>query len=146
MTHASSSALLGIVQQVQVSPQGELAPAPALAPQAASQAVTAKPLAAAAQLPGAAAGSTGGASGAPGTAPGRGSTEFTAVDPAAAERYDGNTLLVTAYVAIWIVLMGWILLLWRKQASIADRLEGLERTLDRAAATAEQKAIKAKAS
>ena len=103
MTHASSSALLGILQQA-------TATATATGPT------------------------------------GKGSTEFTAVDPAAAERYDGNTLLVTAYVAIWVVLMGWILLLWRKQAAIAHRLEGLERTLDRAAATADKKAIKAKAS
>lgn len=114
MTHASSSALLGLLQQIQATAQTEPAPAPRAAPQAAP--------------------------------PGKGSTEFTAVDPAAAERYDGNTLMVTAYIVIWVVLMGWILLLWRKQAAIADRLEGLERTLDRAAATAEKKAIKAKAS
>jgi CcmD family protein len=72
--------------------------------------------------------------------------EFTAVTGAdARENFNGSTLLVEAYAAIWLVLMAWILILWRKQASMSERLDDLERTLDRAAAAAEKKA-KAKAS
>jgi CcmD family protein len=66
-------------------------------------------------------------------------TEFTAVDPNA-EHYSGSTLVVEAYAAIWIILMAWIFLLWRKQAGLAERLDDLERTIDRAAASAEKKA------
>ena len=66
-------------------------------------------------------------------------TEFTAVD-ANAEHFNGSTLLVEAYAAIWLVLMGWIFLLWRKQANLAVRLDDLERTIDRAAAAAEKRA------
>ena len=66
-------------------------------------------------------------------------TQFTAVDPNA-EQYSGSTLLVEAYAAIWIILMAWIFLLWRKQASLAERLDDLERTIDRAAAAAEKRA------
>jgi CcmD family protein len=84
------------------------------------------------------------ASGAPsgpgpsGTTPGDQPTEFAAVDPNA-EQYSGSTLVVEAYAAIWIILMAWIFLLWRKQASLAERLDDLERTIDRAAAAAEKR-------
>jgi hypothetical protein len=67
------------------------------------------------------------------------STEFTAVDPNA-EHYSGSTLLVEAYAAILVILMAWIFLLWRKGAALAERLDDLERTIDRAAASAEKKA------
>lgn len=66
-------------------------------------------------------------------------TEFTAVDPNA-EQYSGPVLVVAAYASIWVLLMGWIFLLWRKQAVLAERLDGLEQALDRAAAAAEKKA------
>ncbi|CAN5925564.1 hypothetical protein BH11MYX4_BH11MYX4_32410 [soil metagenome] len=66
-------------------------------------------------------------------------TEFTAVDPNT-EQFNGSTLLVEAYAAIWVILMGWLFLLWRKQAGLAVRLDDLERTIDRAAAAAENKA------
>lgn len=69
-------------------------------------------------------------------------TEFTAVE--GGEHFSGSTLLVEAYAAIWLVMMAWIFLLWRKQASLNERLEGLERTIDRAAAELEKKASKAK--
>jgi hypothetical protein len=65
-------------------------------------------------------------------------TEFTAVD--GGEHYAGSTLLVEAYAAIWLVMMAWIFLLWRKQATLGERLDGLERTIDRAAAELEKKA------
>jgi hypothetical protein len=70
-------------------------------------------------------------------------TEFTAVE--SGEHYNGSTLMVVAYAAIWALLMGWIYLLWRKQAALSERLNGLERSIDRAAAAAEKKAPAAKA-
>jgi CcmD family protein len=75
----------------------------------------------------------------PNDAPDARSTEFTAVDPNV-EHFNGSTLLVEAYAAIWVVLMAWIFLLWRKQAGLSERLDDLERTIDRAAASAEKKA------
>jgi CcmD family protein len=68
-------------------------------------------------------------------------TEFVAVD--GAEHYSGSKLMVSAYIAIWVILMGWLFMMWRKQSSLTERLDGLERTLDRAAAAAEKKANKA---
>jgi hypothetical protein len=65
-------------------------------------------------------------------------TEFTAVD--GGEHYSGSSLLVEAYAAIWLILMAWIFMLWRKQATLGERLDGLERTIDRAAAEIEKKA------
>lgn len=65
-------------------------------------------------------------------------TEYVAV-PNGGEQYNGGQLMVGAYAAIWVVLMGWIYLLWTKQAALGARLEGLERTIDRAAAALEAK-------
>ena len=79
--------------------------------------------------------------GQPATAPDDRATDFVAVD--GAEHYSGSKLMVSAYIAIWVILMGWLFMMWRKQSSLSDRLEGLERTLDRAAAAAEKKAKKA---
>ena len=64
-------------------------------------------------------------------------TEFTAVE--SGEHYNGSTLMVVAYAAIWALLMGWIYMLWRKQAVLGDRLDDLEKAIDRAAAAAEKK-------
>ena len=64
-------------------------------------------------------------------------TEFKAVD--GGEKYSGSTLLVEAYAAIWLILMVWIHLLWRKQQSISQRLDGLESAIDRAAGAKEKK-------
>jgi hypothetical protein len=52
--------------------------------------------------------------------------------PETGEHYNGYTLMVEAYAAIWLILMGWLLLLWRKQASLTERVAGLEAALDRA--------------
>ena len=65
-------------------------------------------------------------------------TDFVAVDPGT-EHYSGPKLVVIAYLAIWVVLMAWILVLWRKSGSMANRLEGLEQAIDRAAGAAEAK-------
>jgi len=65
-------------------------------------------------------------------------SEYVAVENGG-EQYSGAKLMVGAYAAIWVVLMVWIFLLWKKQAALGDRLEGLERTIDRAAAAIETK-------
>jgi hypothetical protein len=50
------------------------------------------------------------------------------------EHYSGEVLLVAAYGALWTVLFVWLVLVWRKQASLTVRLDGLQREIDRAAA------------
>jgi len=67
-----------------------------------------------------------------GTPDGR-STTFQAVE-GGGETRSGSTLLVEAYAVLWLILMTWLVLLWRKQASLNARLDGLERAIDRAAA------------
>lgn len=68
-------------------------------------------------------------------------TEFTAVD-GTGEQYSGYTLLVEAYAAVWLILMVWLLLLWRKQSELRLRVGHLEAAIGRAErrATAESKA------
>ena len=51
------------------------------------------------------------------------------------EVYRGETLLVSAYIAIWVVLFVWIALIWKKQASLHSRLDELDRSIDRAIRT-----------
>ena len=55
------------------------------------------------------------------------------------EQHSGTTLLVEAYVVLWVILMAWILMLWRRQADVGARLDDLERAIDRAAALREKK-------
>lgn len=62
-------------------------------------------------------------------------TQFQAVQ--GGETYSGSTLLVVAYAAIWLLLMAWILMVWRKTQSLTSRLDGLEAAIDRAAAAKE---------
>lgn len=59
-------------------------------------------------------------------------TEFTAVTETG-EHFNGYTLLVEAYAALWLVLMAWLLVVWRKQASLSARVDGLESAVARAA-------------
>ena len=49
------------------------------------------------------------------------------------EQRSGETLLVEAYVVLWVILMGWLFLLWRKQNGLHARLDDLERVIDKAA-------------
>lgn len=60
-------------------------------------------------------------------------TEFTAVD-GQTEHYSGFTLMVQAYAAIWLILMVWLVLIWRKTAQLGARVDGLERAIARAEA------------
>jgi len=65
------------------------------------------------------------------------STSFTAVQGNAKEQYSGETLVVAAYAALWIVLFAWVAIVWRKQSALSSRLADLERVLDEAAAKAD---------
>jgi hypothetical protein len=49
------------------------------------------------------------------------------------EVHSGTTLMVEAYAAIWLILMAWLVLVWRKQAALHQRIDGLEHAIDRAA-------------
>jgi len=46
----------------------------------------------------------------------------------------GETLLVEAYAAIWVILFAMILLSWRRQRGLDGRMNGLEAALDKARA------------
>jgi hypothetical protein len=76
----------------------------------------------------------------PATAPDDRATEYKAADTAA-EHYNGFTLMVEAYAAIWLVMMIWFFFIWRKQADLTARINGLEDALTRA----EQSKSKSKA-
>jgi hypothetical protein len=58
-------------------------------------------------------------------------TEFKAVE-GTGETYSGYTLMVEAYAAIVLILCAWLFFIWRKQASITARVEGLEGAIARA--------------
>jgi hypothetical protein len=49
------------------------------------------------------------------------------------EHYSGETLLVSAYAVLWVIILVWVALVWRKQAAMAIRLDDLERVIDDAA-------------
>jgi hypothetical protein len=66
------------------------------------------------------------------------STTFQAVQ-GGPEQHSGSTLLIEAYAVLWVILMAWVLFMWRRQAALGARLEGLERAIDRAAAKAQPK-------
>lgn len=63
-------------------------------------------------------------------------TEFKPVEASAAEHFDGYTLLVEAYAAIWLLLMIWLVFLWRRQVGLGARIDGLESAIARATAHA----------
>ncbi len=59
-------------------------------------------------------------------------TDFKAVEGETGEHFNGYTLMVEAYAAIWLILMAWLVFLWRKQADLTNRVAGLEGALARA--------------
>jgi hypothetical protein len=61
-------------------------------------------------------------------APSDRATEFVP-DQGGNEGTSASTLLVVAYLVMWAILLGVILLTWRRQARIDVRLKELERTL-----------------
>lgn len=48
------------------------------------------------------------------------------------EMQSGEKLLVEAYAAIWIILFAMVLLSWRRQRGIDERISGLEGAIDKA--------------
>ncbi len=50
----------------------------------------------------------------------------------AQEHYSGEALLVSAYAILWVVLIAWVALGWRKQNALDARLDDLEREIERA--------------
>lgn len=77
---------------------------------------------------------------APSDKPADRATTFQAVE--GGEVHSGQVLLVEAYVAIWLFLLAFIALSWRKQARLHARLDDLERVVDLAAARLEATAAK----
>ena len=69
----------------------------------------------------------------PSSEPGRRSTEFQAVE-GGTEMVSGGTLLVEAYAALWLILLGFLLVSWRRQARIDARVDDLERAVARGGA------------
>lgn len=65
---------------------------------------------------------------APGTVEGR-SQEFHPVTGGATETSSAEALLITAYVLMWAILMGFLFLTFRRQGALDQRLAELERAL-----------------
>jgi CcmD family protein len=79
------------------------------------------------------------ADGAPQTPEDR-STTFQAVQ-GEPEHYSGETLLVSAYAVLWMILLLWVAFVWRKQSTLDARLDDLEREIDKASAASANKRI-----
>jgi len=62
-------------------------------------------------------------------------TTFQAIEGAQPEHYSGELLLVSAYAALFVILVAWLALVWRKAGSMEKRLVDLEREIDKAAGT-----------
>lgn len=69
------------------------------------------------------------------TAPADRSTEFVAVE-GGGDTTSAEALLVAAYIVMWALLLGFVLLGWRKQQRIEQRVVQLEKSLDKAERTA----------
>jgi CcmD family protein len=67
------------------------------------------------------------------TTPGNRSQEFVPVTGGPTETSSAEGLLIAAYVLMWAILMGFLLLTFRRQAAIDKRLEELERALPKRA-------------
>jgi CcmD family protein len=67
------------------------------------------------------------------TAPDDRATSFQPTEGGTEQR-SGATLLVEAYAIIWTLLMVWLVLLWRKQAALNLRIDGLEGAIIKASA------------
>ena len=65
--------------------------------------------------------------------PGQRSTEFRAVE-GGTEMVSGGALLVEAYAALWLILLGFLLVSWRRQGRIDAREDELEKALARGGA------------
>ncbi|RYZ02493.1 MAG: CcmD family protein [Myxococcales bacterium] len=57
------------------------------------------------------------------------SQEFKAVTGSSTETSSAEALLITAYVLMWAILMGFLFVTFRRQAAVDKRLGDLERAL-----------------
>jgi hypothetical protein len=64
-------------------------------------------------------------------------TTFQAVQGPQAEHYSGEVLLVSAYAILWVLLLAWVAMIWRKESAVSVRVRELEKVLDRAASERE---------
>lgn len=64
-----------------------------------------------------------------GSSPDDRATSFQAVQ-GEPEHYSGETLLVSAYAILWVIVLTWVALVWRKQAALTLRLDDLEKVID----------------
>jgi hypothetical protein len=62
-------------------------------------------------------------------APENRSSEFVAVSGADEETTSATTMLVSAYVLFWLLLLGFVWTTWRRQQRLADRLKIIEARL-----------------
>ena len=53
-------------------------------------------------------------------------SEFVAVSGSESENTSATTMLVTAYALFWLLLLGFIWMTWRRQQSLANRLQIIE--------------------
>jgi hypothetical protein len=60
-------------------------------------------------------------------------TTFQAIEGAQPEHYSGELLLVSAYAALYLILLAWLALVWRKAGGMEGRLGELEREIDKVA-------------
>jgi hypothetical protein len=67
------------------------------------------------------------------------STEFHAVQ-SGPEMRSGEQLLVEAYALIWLFLLAWLVIVWRKQNVVSSRLRDLEAAIVRADKKSTEKA------
>jgi hypothetical protein len=67
-----------------------------------------------------------------GRAVGDRSTTFQPVE-GGTEHRSGETLLVSAYAGLWVLLLGWVAFQWTKQTALARRLDELESLVAKAA-------------
>jgi hypothetical protein len=66
-------------------------------------------------------------------------TSFQAVQGPAQQHYSGEVLLVSAYAILWMIILAWVALVWRKERHLSARLTDLERVLDEAASSGAHK-------
>ena len=62
------------------------------------------------------------------TDPSSRSTEFVAVQ-GGGDTTSAATLLVTAYIVMWALLLGFVFLSWRRQGRVETRISELERSI-----------------
>jgi CcmD family protein len=62
--------------------------------------------------------------------PGDRSTAFTAVE-GGGDTTSAEALLVTAYGVMWVILLGFVFMSWRRQGALAQRIDEIEKALSK---------------